>query len=458
MQVTFAGAAGTVTGSRYLVETSGIRLLVDCGLFQGIRALRERNWDPPRFSSASLDAVLLTHAHIDHTGYLPRLVKSGFRGRIWCTKGTRDLLGILLPDAGFLQEEEARHANKWGYAKHRPALPLFTREDAEMCLKHLAAVDFHEAFEPVKGVTACFNRAGHILGSGTLRLQAEGRSLGFSGDVGRDVDPIMKPKELMPPCDALVVESTYGDRCHPNDDVTEKLSAIVCSTLERKGTLVVPAFAVGRAQHLLHLFAQLRQAGRIPEVPVYLDSPMAIDATHIFCKHLDDHKLTTDECKRMCALPRYTSTPEESKQIDRGADPAIIISASGMATGGRVLHHLRRFLPDPRNTVLLVGYQAAGTRGRALLEGTDELKLQGQYVNVRAKVEHIDGLSAHADHAEIVDWLRRSKIAPTQVFVTHGEPAAADAMRRRLQEAFAWNVVVPEQDQAFQIGQAEGRR
>ncbi len=452
MRITFAGAANTVTGSRYLVETDAARVLVDCGLFQGVKALRERNWEAPSFDPAALDAVVLTHAHIDHSGYLPKLVKSGFKGRVWCTKGTHDLLRILLPDSGFLQEEETRHANRYGYAHHRPALPLYTREDAERCLSQLSALDYHVPFEPAPGVTVRFTRAGHIVGSACLTLRGEGRVLAFSGDVGRALDPIMKPPEALPACDALVIESTYGDRRHPDEDVAARLADIVRETLERRGTLVVPAFAVGRAQHLLHILAQLKLAGRIPaEVPVYLDSPMAIDATELFCRHTEDHRLSAEECQRMCTQPRCTSTPEESKAIDRSGDPKIVISASGMATGGRVLHHLQRFLPEPQNTVLLVGYQAAGTRGRALLEGTDELKLHGQYVTVRARVTHMEGLSAHGDYGEILAWLRRSAVAPKQVFVTHGEPGPADAMRRRLRDTFGWNALVPEHGSSYTL-------
>jgi metallo-beta-lactamase family protein len=451
MRIQFAGATGTVTGSRYVLETNGHRVLVDCGLFQGPKALRQRNWTTPPFNPKSLDAVVLTHAHIDHTGYLPKLIKSGFKGRVWCTKGTEDLLRILLPDSGFLQEEEARHANKHGYSHHAPALPLYTREDAERGLAQLSSVEFHTDFEPTPGVKVRFSRAGHILGSACVALTANGRTIAFSGDVGRDLDPIMKPKEDLPACDYLVVESTYGDRRHPPEDVSEKLLEIVRSTVEKGGTLVVPAFAVGRAQHLLRILSQLKEARRLPNVPVYLDSPMAIDATHIFCRHVDDHKLTNHECHAMCKLPRYTATPDESRAIDAGLEPKIVISASGMATGGRVLHHLRRFLPDAKNTVLLVGYQGVGTRGRTLLEGADELKIHGQYVSVRARIAQVEGLSAHADFAEIIEWLRRSLVSPKRVFVTHGELGPADAMRRRLRDAFAWEVDVPEDGSSYDL-------
>jgi metallo-beta-lactamase family protein len=442
--ITFLGAAETVTGSRYLVEAEGARVLVDCGLFQGWKKLRERNWASPPFRPSSLDGVVLTHAHIDHTGYLPRLCKLGFSGSVHCTHGTRDLLQILLPDSGYLQEEDARRANKYGYTRHRPAEPLYTRKDAERSLLQLAAKPYYEDFEVAPGVSARFTQAGHILGSACLELRAGGTTITFTGDVGRPVDPIMKPPDTLGPSDFLVTESTYGDRRHPAEQVHDALERIVKETSAKGGVILVPAFAVGRAQHLLHIVAELKSAGRIPDVPVFLDSPMAIDATDIFCEHKQDHRLTKDQCHVMCGTAQYSRTPDESKAIDRRPGPMIVISASGMATGGRILHHLRRFLPEEKNTVLFVGYQAAGTRGRALIDGTDEVKLHGQYVPVRARVAQVQGLSAHADYRELLDWLAASKLSPRGVFVTHGEPAAADAFRRRLRDTFGWDVVVPE--------------
>ena len=448
-RITFLGATDSVTGSRYLVETNTTRVLVDCGLFQGFKKLRERNWAELPFDPNSIDAVVLTHAHIDHSGYLPKLCKLGFEGRVHCTRGTSDLLKILLPDAGFLQEADARRANKYGYTKHQPAEPLFTREDAELCLSQISPHSFNDSFEPAKGVRATFRRTGHIIGSASVALQVDGITITFSGDVGRPNDPIMKPASPLAPTDYLVVESTYGDRRHPAEDVTEALARVVNDTVQRGGVIVVPAFAVGRAQHLLHLLAQLQSAQRIPDVPVFLDSPMAIDATTIYSNHKEDHKITDEECRAMCRVPNYARTTDDSKAIDRQQGPMIIISASGMATGGRILHHLRRFLPDEKSTVLFVGYQAGGTRGRALVDGADELKLHGQYVQVKARVVHVDGLSAHADYAEIIEWLRPANLSPRRVFVTHGEPPAEDAMRRRLHDAFGWNTVVPDDGSSY---------
>ncbi len=454
MRLTFLGAAGTVTGSKYLVEAADARVLVDCGLFQGWKALRERNWAAPPFDPTTLDAVILTHAHIDHSGYVPKLVKLGFRGRIYCTSGTRDLLRVLLPDSGHLQDDEARRANRKGYSRHRPALPLYTQADAEASLEHLEAVDFHQDFSPTSGISCRFTRAGHIVGSGCLSLRVEGRTLTFSGDVGRARDPIMKPPEPLSETDFLVIESTYGDRRHPTDDVRDLLAAVVNDAVAKKGNVVVPAFAVGRAQHLLHLLAELMDAGRIPRVPVYLDSPMAIDATRLFCKHKDDHGLSDHECHVLCNVAKYSRTVEDSKAIDASSETAVIVAASGMATGGRVLHHLRQFLPDPRNTVLVVGYQAAGTRGRSLADGAHEIRIFGDFVPVKARVVQIEGLSAHGDYEEMIAWLKASDIHPQRVFVTHGEPAPADSFRHRLVDAFGWDVTVPSDGSTVTLGGA----
>lgn len=442
--ITFLGAAETVTGSRYLVQSERTRVLVDCGLFQGYKKLRQRNWAAPPFDPRSLDAVVLTHAHIDHTGYLPKLCLAGFNGPVHCTAGTRDLLEILLPDSGYLQEEDAKRANRYGYSRHRPALPLYTREDAERSLERLDPRAFDQRFDIAPGVAGRFTRAGHILGAACLTLDAEGTTIAFTGDVGRPSDPIMRAPEPLAAADYLVTESTYGDRRHPPEDVADALQRIVRDSARRGGAVLVPAFAVGRAQHLLHVLAELASAGRIPDLPVFLDSPMAISATEIFCAHQADHRLTEEQCHRMCDIAQYTRATDESKAIDRRSGPMIIVSASGMATGGRILHHFARFLPDERTTVLFAGFQAAGTRGRSLVDGADEVKLHGRYVPVRARVEQLHGLSAHADYPELLGWLGEGEISPRRAFVTHGEPAAADALRRRLGGRFGWEAVVPE--------------
>jgi len=449
--LSFLGATETVTGSRYLLQSARSTVLVDCGLFQGYKKLRERNWMDPGFVPAGVDAVVLTHAHLDHSGYLPRLVKAGFRGPVYCTPGTSDLLKILLPDAGHLQEEEAKFAARVGYSKHEQPLPLFTREDAERCFELLTPVRCGESFQITPEVEATFQRAGHIVGAASLHLRLPGVSLGFSGDVGRPHDPVMSAPEPIPRSDYLVLESTYGDRLHPTSDVLDDLAAVVKETAARGGSLVIPAFAVGRAQHLLHLLSQLLRVGAVPPLPIYLDSPMAIKATAIYQAHTDDHKLSPEECRRLSTIAHYATTPDDSKAIDAASGPMIVISASGMATGGRVLHHLKRFLPDQNSTVLLVGYQSPGTRGRSLEDGATELKLHGQYVPVRAQIRKISGLSAHADYAEILAWLRASSVAPRRVFVTHGEPAAADAMRRHLRDRLGWEAVIPDHAATFPL-------
>ncbi|MCA9651411.1 MAG: MBL fold metallo-hydrolase [Myxococcales bacterium] len=447
----FLGAAGTVTGSKTLVEAGNHRVLVDCGLFQGLKALRARNRGPTPLEIEKLDSIVLTHAHIDHSGYLPLLSKRGYRGPVYCTEGTRDLLQILLPDSGHLQEEEARHAIKWGWSKHRVPAPLYTRADAERSLALLRTVPFDEPVEVAPGVKAQLGRAGHIVGSSFVRLEHAGRSLTFTGDVGRPLDPIMKPPAMLLPTDHLVIESTYGDRRHPHTDALDELEAVLTRTFARGGTVLVPAFAVGRTQHLLHLIADLFEQGRVPRVPVYLDSPMAIAATQIFFDNGIDQRLDAEQLRAMDDVASYANTPDQSKAIDMRSGPMVVISASGMATGGRVLHHLVRFLPAKENTVLLVGFQAAGTRGRTLEDGVDEVKVFGQYVTVGAEIAKIEVLSAHADWMELVQWLEQSKVEPRRVWVNHGEPGAADAFRRRLRDHFGWEVEVAQDGETVDL-------
>ena len=443
MRIVFWGAAGTVTGSRFVVESAGRRLLVDCGLFQGIKPIRSRNWDPFPVAPSSIDAVVLTHAHIDHTGYLPALVRDGFRGEIWCTPATAELSRILLLDAAHLQEEDARHANHRGSSRHHPALPLYTTADAELALRQLLGKPSGQPFSPVPGIDVTFGPVGHILGASCVRIEDGETSVLFTGDVGRPVDPVMPPPAPPLQAEHIVTESTYGNRRHSHDDPAEQLAEVAVRTLARGGTLLIPAFAVGRAQTILHLLSELRASGRIPEVPTYLNSPMAIDATELFCAHGDEHRLTADQCKTMCTGVEFIRTAEESKQLTPRSGPMIVLSASGMASGGRVLHHLERLAPDHRNTVLFAGYQAAGTRGEAMLAGAPRIKLYGSYVPVRAEVASIDSLSAHADADELTAWLASSPAAPRSVNIVHGEPNAADALRRSLHDDLGWRTHVP---------------
>jgi metallo-beta-lactamase family protein len=443
MHLTFLGATGTVTGSKYLLETGGRRILVDCGLFQGFKQLRLRNWEPLPVSPGNIDVVVLTHAHLDHTGYLPLLVRNGFAGRVICTSGTRDFCGILLPDSGHLQEQDAEFANQHGYSKHSPALPLYAERDARAALTHLDTIDYEVAHDLGGGATLIFRNAGHILGAATASIASGGRSITFSGDLGRPNDPILLPPESVAQADYLLVESTYGDRKHDTRDPESALAEIINRTAKRGGTLVIPAFAVGRTQTLLFYLQRLKASGKIPALPIYLDSPMAIDAGDILLAHCGEHRLNSGQCHSLHGVARETRSPEDSKAIDRAGVPSIVISASGMATGGRVLHHLKVFAPDAKNTILFTGYQAGGTRGAAMVAGAKEIKIHGEPVQVRAEVLNLGMLSAHADADEIIVWLKGFKTPPRTTFITHGEPAGAEALRHRVEKELGWVVRVP---------------
>lgn len=443
LQLGFHGAAGTVTGSRFILSADGRRVLVDCGLFQGLKQLRLRNRAPFPVTPGELEAVVLTHAHLDHTGYLPVLVRDGYGGVIHCTEPTLELCRILLPDSGYLQEEEAARANRYGYSRHSPALPLYTRADAFASLEQFSTAGFGRTIE-AGPIRFSYRHAGHILGAASVLAECGDSSVFFSGDVGRPNDPLLFPPEQVPAADWMVVESTYGDRRHPDTPPAVALADVVKRTARRGGVLVVPSFAVGRAQSLLFLLYQLRQAGEIPELPVFLDSPMAADATALMARFASEHRLSAAECARVFGAAHITNSPEESKAIDQRRGPMIVISASGMATGGRVLFHIRRFGDDPRNTILLVGHQAAGTRGAALQQGARELKMHGVRVAIHAEVVSLHGMSAHADADELISWLATAPRAPRGVFLTHGEPAAADALRLRIQDELGWPAHVPE--------------
>ncbi len=444
MQLSFFGATGTVTGSKHLLEAGGHNLLIDCGLFQGFKQLRLRNWAPPPFDPGALDAVILSHAHIDHSGYLPLLVRQGFRGKVFCTAATRDLCGILLPDAAHLQEEEARFANQHGFSKHRPAQPLYTADDARKALKLFKGVDSGRNVDLGGGVSFRLIPNGHMLGSGCVAVTAEGGTVVFSGDLGRPNDSVMKAPEFVRHADWLVLESTYGNRLHAAVDPEQTLAEVVTRTAARGGVVVIPSFAVGRAQTILHHLARLKAVKRIPDIPVYLNSPMAIDATQLYAKHAAEHRLSRSEIHAMCVGAQAVNTPEESRRLNTMKGPMIIISASGMATGGRVLHHITQFGPDARNTLLFAGFQAGGTRGAAIMDGAESIKIHGEYVPIRAEVAMLDTLSSHADYAEMLEWLRHFDSAPKTTFLVHGEPAAADALRHHIEEALHWRVTVPD--------------
>ena len=449
----FLGATATVTGSRFLVDAAGARVLVDCGLFQGYKPLRLRNWARFPVDPGSIDAVVLTHAHLDHSGYLPRLVREGFRGPVYCTEATRALCGILLPDSARLLEEEAEHANAVGSSRHHPAAPLYTEADAVAALRLLKPMPTEQQFEVAKGLHASFRLQGHILGAASVAIEAGGRRVLFSGDIGRSDDPLMFPPRQREMADYIVVESTYGDRRHPEEDLAPALLAAIKPVLRRGGVVVIPAFAVGRAQLVLHTVAQLQAQGALPAVPLYLNSPMARDVTDLYDRFPDAHRLDAVGRERLRRATRIVRSVEESKTLNRRHGPMILVAGSGMATGGRVLHHLMAFAPDPKNAIVLCGFQAGGTRGAALVRGADRLRIFGAEVPVRAQVVALQAASGHADADGLVAWLKDGP-APRRVFIVHGEPEAADALRKRVEHELGWPACTPEFGDEFDLGAA----
>jgi metallo-beta-lactamase family protein len=450
--LTFLGAAKTVTGSKHLLNIDGQRILFDCGLFQGLKELRQRNWSPLSVPADSIDAVVLTHAHIDHSGWLPRLIAQGYKGPIHCTGGTADLCKLVLPDAAHIQEEDAKFANKRGYSKHHPAMPLYTQADAAEVLTRLKPAPFNRPIAVASGINVQFTNAGHLLGSSYVHVtNGSGPGILFGGDLGRYGRPILPDPSPGIEADVLLVESTYGDRLHPAEDDGAALAQIVNDTLGRRGKLIIPAFAIGRVEELLYWLFRLEDQKRVPVMPIYVDSPMAI-------KGIDYYQARTNELdpgidfigKR---LRRFTavSSAQDSKALVADDTPAIVIASSGMATGGRVVHHLFAGLPDPRNTVLFVGFQAAGTRGRQLIEGARHVKMYGQEVPVKARIAKINGMSSHADAGEIIKWLRTFPRAPKVTYLVHGEPPAQEALQARIQKELRWNVEIPAHGQTVEL-------
>ncbi len=452
MELTFLGAAGTVTGSKYLLENNGSQHLIDCGLYQGVKNFRKRNWQALPIPMRNLQSVLLTHAHIDHSGYIPALVKRGYKGKIYCTPATFELCKVLLPDAGFLQEEDARYANKRRFSKHSPAQPLFTKEDALRALKQFETIAPNKELSLRDGLKIMFSPVGHILGASCIRIHNEQTSVLFSGDVGRQNDPMMYPPEPHSGADYLVIESTYGDRRHGDTDVMTELATIINTTAARGGTVLIPSFAVGRAQLLLQLISELKRQQRIVNIPLFLNSPMAISATEIHHKFHELHRLTETQCLQIDANTQYVRTVEESISLNSKRMPCIIISASGMASGGRVLHHLKSLVSNHRNSVVFAGFQAAGTRGESMLRGVEQIKIHGAYYPVKAEIHNLENLSAHGDFEEILHWLREFKTKPIHTWVTHGEPVAADAMRLHIQDELGWSVSVAEYRDTVSLG------
>ena len=465
MKLTFLGATQTVTGSKFLLESKDRRILIDCGLFQGPKDLRLRNWDSPAVDPRSIDAIVLTHAHIDHTGYLPRFVAHGYKGPVYATPATVDLSRILLPDAGHLQEEEARYRNKHRLSKHQPALPLYTLDDAIAALELLRPVKYAELFSMSTTLAFQLLPAGHILGSSFVHFtESSGRTpttVLFTGDIGRYDQPIIFDPTQVDGADYLILESTYGNRLHSDKNGKsgkEQLRDIVVATAERGGTVPIPSFAIGRAQELLYILRELELESRIPVLPVFVDSPMAVDAVGIFREHVEEHDLEMAQLERSGGSALYTQrlhfsrTVEESKAINDHRFPSIIISANGMATGGRILHHLIQRLPDERNAIVFVGFQAYGTRGRLLSEGARQIRIFGVDYPVRARVHVIDSFSAHGDYSEILRWLSGFKRAPARTFLVHGESRAIDAMRDHVTTAYkAWDVEAPQYLQTFEL-------
>jgi metallo-beta-lactamase family protein len=450
--LTFLGAARTVTGSKHLLEVNDRRVLVDCGLFQGLKEFRERNWQPLPVPAASIHAVVLTHAHIDHSGFLPRLYAEGFRGRVFCTPGTADLCKIVLPDAGRIAEEDARAANRHGYTKHHPALPLFTEADANAVLPNLQPVGFDRPVPVTPGISVRFANSGHLLGSAFAILSVDldgGREIVFSGDVGRYDRPVLPDPVPVEFADTLVIESTYGDRVHDPDDNGAALADIVKETIERGGRVIVPAFAIGRVEEVIYWLKKLEDEGRIPIVPVFLDSPMALEALKYYSERASelDPDIRPAQGQVSAFMTRrfqmVTST-RESAELSKSKYPSIIITSSGMATGGRLLAHLKTALPNPKNTVLFSGYQAEGTRGRDLAEGEQAIKIHGDIVHVAAEIVQLQSMSAHADTNELIRWLRGFRKPPRLTCVVHGEPAAADTFAARIRSELSWNAVVPD--------------
>ncbi len=456
-RITFLGAAGTITGSRHLVDTGRVRVLVDCGLFHGPKELTRRNHEPFPVEPSTLDFVVLTHAHIDHTGYLPRLLRDGFTGEVVATAATADLLKILLADAGHLQEEEARYRNRHRPRGAAPAAPLYTAAEGREAARRVRGCRYGEAVTLAPGLAVTFRRAGHILGSASVTLELPAGRLVFSGDVGRYGAPVLPDPAPPGEADWIVVESTYGDREHDPTPIADQLERVVRAAAERGGALLVPAFAVGRTQELMYHLSLLEHAGRVPVLPAYVDSPMAVNATEIYCAHPEDFEgdvrgmVMGRNCPLHCTDFRLARSAEESKAINRIEGPVIVVAASGMLAGGRILHHLRQRLPDPRTTLLFASYQAQGTRGRRLQEGARSVSVFGEDVPVRATVEAIHGLSAHADRTGLLRWLTGAPRPPRRVFVVHGEPGPAQALASLVRAELEWQIEVPELGESFEL-------
>ena len=444
IKVHFLGGAGTVTGSKYLIDTLGKKIMIDCGLFQGLKKLRNLNWDYLPINPTEIDVVLLTHAHLDHTGYLPKLVKSGFKGSIWGTAPTIEIAEIILRDSAKINEEAAERANKEGFSKHKPAEPLYNLKDVEKTVQNFKIIQSKEWIPLYDAIKVRVQYNGHIIGSTFIEVDIDGKRMVFSGDVGREKDMLLSPPQRPQKADILFVESTYGDRLHPTEDLEGKIQDIVHDTWQDGGTLIIPSFAVERTQTLMYLFWQLRKKGRMPEIPIYMDSPMGTNVLDVFHHNSNWHKLTKEECTEMCEYIHTVESFGETWEIIDNKKPKIIIAGSGMVSGGRVLTYLTKYIDKPTTRVLLVGFQAEGTRGRQLQEGINEVKIYGKYYPVKAKILTVQGLSGHADQRELLDWMSEIKNTPERVFIVHGEPHAADVFRVKIKDTYSWECTIPE--------------
>ncbi|MFY9308266.1 MAG: MBL fold metallo-hydrolase [Bacteroidia bacterium] len=450
IKIQFLGAVETVTGSKYLIQANDKNILVDCGMFQGLKKLRLLNWEPLPFNVSTIDIVLLTHGHLDHTGYLPRLVKSGFAGPIWGTVPTLEIAKIILEDSAKIQEEDAARANAKGYSKHKPAQPLYDLKDVEKTLPHFNPQPLDKWIEISEGISCRFKYNSHIIGATFIELKIGDKTIVFSGDIGRDNDLLMYPPQKPETADILFIESTYGDRLHPNHS-EKQLEEIINTAAKMNGTIIVPGFAVERIQMLMYLLWQLKKKGKIPAIPIYMDSPMGRNVLDIFHHNTSWHKLPADQCTEMCRDLKLIKTMQETVKLAADKNAKIVIAGSGMGTGGRVLTYFQQFLGDPSATILLVGYQAEGTRGRALLEGAKEIKLYGKYYSVKAKIENVEGLSAHADQKGLIDWMNQLKKKPEKIFIVHGEAQSADALRVKIKDVYGWDGVIPSLNEIIKI-------
>lgn len=451
MKITFLGGAGTVTGSKILLEINYKKILIDCGLFQGLKELRLKNWEKLPIDLSELDLVLLTHAHLDHSGYLPVLVKNGFKGNIYCTEATKDLTEIILLDSGKIQEEDAKRGNKYEYTKHKPAKPLYDIEDAKAAILQLKTFDLNKWYTIDPEIQFKFLNSGHILGSAIILIKVNEKIIAFSGDIGRK-EPILLPQfEYIDKADYLVIESTYGNRIHKEVSIVDELYKYIKHTYSKKGILIIPTFSVERAQEIIYLLSVLKREKKLPNIPIYLDSPMGVNATEVYFKHKNIHTLTENDIRSMLNTVQLISDVNASKAVVNDDAPKIVLAGSGMLTGGRVLHYLDKYIEDKKNSILIVGFQAEGTRGRALLSGDSEIKFFGKYHKINAEIFKINAFSGHADQSELLDWLKHFKAAPILTFINHGEPHQSQALKVKIKTDLNWNCTVAKMNKMYYL-------